>query len=75
VPQFLFRTINTNKIKEVPPRAATFFKNAGRKILINATATGADPLHGIARARAVSKCTARNRAYGGRQQTSRRTST
>jgi hypothetical protein len=32
VPQFLFRTINNNKIKEVPLRAATFFKNARRKI-------------------------------------------
>jgi len=56
VPQFLFRTINNNKIKEVPPRAATFFKNAERKILINATMTGADPLNRIARARPVSKC-------------------
>jgi hypothetical protein len=64
VPQFLFRTINTNKIKEVPPRAATFFQNAQRKILVNATATGADPLHGIAGGRAVSKCTPRRRADG-----------
>jgi len=57
VPQFLFRTINNNQIKEVPPRAATFFKNAGRKILINATATGAATLHGMQRGQAVSKCT------------------
>ena len=59
MPQFLFRTINNNKIKEVPPRAATFFKNTGRKILI--TATGADPLHRVRSGRAVSKCTARSR--------------
>src|SRR6266446_7221343 len=52
------------KSKRQRARGATFLDVARRKILIKATATGAAPLHGIARGRAVSKCTARSCAYG-----------
>jgi len=57
-------SINKNKIKEATRAGDNIFRRKPKENPHKATATGAAPRRGLARDRAVSKCTPRRSAYG-----------